>query len=165
MDTINSVPWTQIFSIARGIFIIANILLVVFFVFSLAKSRHYRPKFTLLPRRPRKQPTLKSEALREHWQAILRKLESGGSEAMKIAIIEADSLVGDILQRLDYTGEHLADRLAKLSIEDFPSVEKLWQAHRIRNELVHAPGFEISPSHAEEIISVYESFLKEAGVL
>lgn len=165
MDTINSIPWAQIFSAARVIFIIANILLVVLFIFSLAKGWRCRPNFIFFPRRPRKQPTLRSEALREHWQAILSKLESGGSEAMKIAIIEADSLVGDILQRLGYEGEHLADRLAKLSIQDFPSVEKLWQAHRIRNELVHTPGFEISPSHAKEMIGIYESFLKEINIL
>lgn len=153
------------FSVVQIIFLVLDFLLISLFVFSIVKSWQYRPKLSLIFRRPRKMPTLKSEVFKEHWQSILSKLESADPESMKIAIIEADALIGDVLRQLGYEGEHLADRLARVRAEDFPSVEKLWQAHRLRNELVHTPSFQISQSHAQDMVEVYGKFLKEVGIL
>lgn len=153
------------FIVIKTIFIILDILIVGLFIFSVVKSWQFRPNLRIFPKKPRKAPSLKTEAFQEHWQSILAKLEAGDSESMKVAIIEADALVADLLKEMGYEGEHLADRLARLRTEDFPSVEKVWRAHRIRNELVHTPGFQISQKHARDMIEAYEKFLKEAGIL
>ncbi|MDP3975076.1 MAG: hypothetical protein Q8P88_02220, partial [Candidatus Jorgensenbacteria bacterium] len=82
-----------------------------------------------------------------------------------LAIIEADKLVDDALKTSGLQGEHMADRLEKLRVEDYPTLDRLWRAHRVRNELVHTPDFGINEGDAKDVLRVYEKFLKELGAL
>lgn len=165
MDFLTNIPWSKIWLVIKIIILFVDAIIIGVFVFALGRAWRYRPKLRLFPKRPKRAPTLRTEALKEHWNSILENLNVGTPESRKFAIIEADALVDDILKRLGYEGEYMADRLAKLDVQDFPSVEKLWRAHRVRNELAHTPGFEISHEHAKSLIEIYEDFLKEVGVL
>jgi hypothetical protein len=62
-------------------------------------------------------------------------------------------------------GEHLADRLSNLDQDDIKSMNRVWRAHRLRNDLVHTPGFAVSPSDAQQAMDDYEAFLKEMEVI
>jgi hypothetical protein len=59
----------------------------------------------------------------------------------------------------------MADRLEQLNRADLPSLDDLWRAHRIRNDLVHTVGFTLTPNETREILGVYEKFLLELGAL
>jgi len=156
---------STIWLVIKIIFLVLDILLVGIFIYALASSWQFRPKLKAFLKKPKKAPTLKTEMFKDHWNNILENLNFNTPESRKFAIIAADALVDDVLKHLGYKGEHTADRLAQLNTRDFPSAEKLWRAHRVRNELTHTPGFDISPNQAKSLIEIYESFLKEVGVL
>ena len=66
---------------------------------------------------------------------------------------------------MNLPGEHMADRLERLASRYLKSINKLWQAHRIRNDLVHTPGFVLNPVDAKGVLENYQDFLKEIGII
>lgn len=165
-DWFVNVPWRSTFFAARWIFIVLDVILLVFFVYVFIRALEYRPDFVFDPRsKKRSRSSVRDPKLQERWQVILKKAESNPPQSLTLAIVEADSFVDDILKKMDLGGEHMADRLEKLDRRDLKTVERLWQAHRIRNDLVHTPGFTIPSADAKSVLEDYEKFLKEIGFL
>jgi hypothetical protein len=153
-----------IFNVLRIIFIILDVILVAGFIILIVKSWKFRPALHL-KERAKKIFTLRTEVFRERWQSVIRRVNLASPESMRLAIIEADGVVDAILKDVGISGEHMADRLMRIAPESLLSLNRLWRAHRLRNELVHTPGFTLSAEEAKKIIEDYESFLKEIGIL
>lgn len=152
-------------TIINFILILLDILVVVGFFYALSQALKFRPPFTLFTTPARKVLTLRDAILRERWQALLRKTNPQSTESLKIGIIEADKIADDVLKRLGFSGQHMADRIAQLDEDEFLSVKRLWNAHRFRNNIVHTPDFQLVPEKAQRVIQDYQAFLKEVGVL
>ncbi len=100
-----------------------------------------------------------------HWSGIEEKAREGKAQSLMLAVISADNLVDSALKQMGLPGEHMADRLQHFTYDDFNQIEDLWRAHKLRNELVHTPGFELKKEEAEEMLRVYESFLRTIRAL
>lgn len=95
------------------------------------------------------------------WEIILDHVNSGNLAEWKIAIIEADNILEDILKEIGYGGETLGDRLK--SAGDSDSVQQAWEAHKVRNEIAHEGGKEITHHEAKRVIGLYENVFKKFG--
>ena len=95
------------------------------------------------------------------WEEIKKHLQSDASSEWKIAILEADALLDDILTRTGYEGESLGERLKKIEPSDFEHLQDVWDAHKVRNRIAHDAEYDITKPAAEEVIKKYESALKE----
>lgn len=152
----------------RNLFIFLDLAVIIAFIVAFWYAVPLRPKFVRKPQKAanRQLPLAgKQEEVKARWARILEKAPVAPPQSFVIAIIEADKCVDDVLKDLGLKGEHMADRLEKLAPEDFKTLDKLWRAHRVRNDLVHTPDFRIDSSDAEEILKLYEAFLKELEVL
>ena len=157
--------WTQAYEIVRGIFIFLDGVLLIVFLFSFVKAWPFRPKIRPEHGEYKKTYTLEDAALKERWASVIKKTATDSPDSLKLAIIEADKVVDDALKQLGLEGEHMADRLEQLSGDEVRTLSHLWRAHRVRNNLVHTPGFELSKEHAMMVIKDYELFLKEIKLL
>lgn len=158
-------PWLNLFKGIRILAIVLDVLLLGLLVFSIQRGLRFRPR--LRPSRvSSKTPfTLRDALLRERWNLLLKKTATGAPDALKIAVIDADKLVDDVLQQLGFQGEHMADRLEQFKPGELRSFERVSRAHRIRNQLVHSPGFTLTPEEAKRTLLDYQAFLREVGVL
>ncbi len=152
---------------AKPIGITVDILLLVGTIYAFVRSIPLRPKFTLLGKLP---PAKSSEVARDpevakHFAAILAKASTDKPDDLRLAIIEADALVDTYLKKLGYEGEHMADRLSQIIPEEVGSLEALWRAHRMRNEVVHTPGFAVTPAEGRDALKSFELFLTDLGAL
>ncbi len=152
-------------NIIRAVMILFTLALAFGFGYALYQSWSFHPKFQLERDRAKKITTLRETVMKERWQSILKRFALGTPEAMRMAVIEADALTDAALKDMDVPGEHLADRLSNLETEEMKSINGIWQAHRMRNDLVHTPGFALSPEDAKTILGYYEAFLKEVEML
>ncbi len=161
-------------SIASGItivsiiLIISDILLVIGSISQIRKLLSYRRPLRL-DHRPESSRgpviTISREEVLRHWNKISKTLEGDDINAIRLAIIEADAVIDDLLKQIGLKGEHMADRLESLSRSNWKSVDSIWRAHRLRNEIAHSPSFEISPRTALRAKEDYETFLLELGIL
>lgn len=158
--------WDSIFVAARTVFIVLDIILLIAFLWVFMKAWQYRPRLEPYKVRQKRSFTIRDAVFKERWDFLTRKVaESKTVDALKLAIIEADKLADDALKKLGVRGEHMADRLEHLSSGEMRTLERLWRAHRLRNDLVHTPDFNLTPELAGRTLEDYRAFLKEIGVL
>lgn len=105
------------------------------------------------------------QQIERHWQKIKNRLEKNDEANLKLAVIEADNLLDDILKRMGLEGKDMGERLEKISKEQLKSLDEIWEAHRLRNLIVHESGIHIGKDEAEKSIGAYENALKELEVL
>lgn len=162
-----------IYDIVCGIFILIDAVLVFGFLYALSEGWKFRPHF--YPHASHAQTASghaapvadpRRKMVQERWQGIMKKFnEATSNDSRKLAIIEADKLIDTLLKDSGFEGEHMADRLQQLSPEKVTTLDRLWRAHRLRNQIVHSHDFEISPTLTERTIEDYEAFLKETKFL
>jgi len=162
--------WASSYEVTRAFFIGVDVILVCAIIYTVIHAWEFHPN--LSPRAPAAGEhghapvlTLRNVILKGRWNKIIKTIQANSPEALKVAIIEADKLVDDALKQLGFEGETMADRLNTVSVDDVKSLERLWRAHRVRNNLVHTPGFEVSPEITKDVLSNYETFLKEIKLL
>lgn len=152
---------------ARAIIIVVDIALLFTFIFAWYQLIQYRPHFIFDPlkyAKKHKAKSLKNKAVTDSWSGILAKVAEASPDALRTAVIDADSLVDDVMKRMGRVGETFADRLATFPSED-PIVDHVWDAHRLRNEMVHSTGFQASVERAKRAVADYEAFLKDIKAL
>ena len=110
------------------------------------------------------QPT-KVSAVQSRWEEIVRHAQSQREAEWKLAVIEADKLVDDLLKLAGYQGETMGDRLMSIEQGQLESLSGLWEAHKIRNKLVHETNYFLRPSEAQRAILLYERAMKELYAL
>lgn len=106
-------------------------------------------------------PTFPKGKIRKQWDKILARVEAKDEANLKLAVIEADGLVDFLLKRIGYKGETMFERLKSIKPAQLKSLDGLWQAHKVRNRVVHEPNFKINLNQTEEVIENFKKVLEE----
>jgi hypothetical protein len=100
------------------------------------------------------------------WITVLDYLKSENSSDWKLAILEADTMLEDLTERLNITGENIGERLKNTNKENFKSLNDAWEAHIVRNKIAHEGAlFEITQKEANRVIYLYENVFREFGFI
>jgi hypothetical protein len=149
------------------VFIVLDVVLLSVLIFAGIKAWPMRPQLSILYKNEKakkvKKPTYSKVVTM--WKRVGEKMKKGTPEAVRLAVVEADAVVDEFLKQAGYEGDHMADRLSQILPGELDSIEGVWRAHRLRNNLVHAPHIAVTRREADEAIKQFESFLKELGVL
>lgn len=109
--------------------------------------------------------TKKKNKARKQWQEIRQKLASDNENEYKIAVIEADKFIGDLVAGLGYPGDNFGERLDNINEGQIANIEGLRQAHATRNRIVHDDDFVLEKQEVEGVISQYEEFLRSYQII
>jgi hypothetical protein len=106
---------------------------------------------------------LTPEKVRETWEQI-DQMSNQGVMGAKLAVIEADKLLDGVLRSLIFPGETMGERLKSAQYK-FKDINKVWPAHKLRNQLVHDSTFEITVPQARRALKEFEAALRTLHVL
>lgn len=96
------------------------------------------------------------------WERIVKLSESENTSDWRLAIIEADIMLDELLEKLKLPGETMGEKLKGVEKSDFTTIESAWEAHKARNMIAHeGSNFLISQREVRRIISLYEAVFKE----
>ncbi len=99
--------------------------------------------------------------VRRRWQRIMHRLDTGNESEYKLAIIEADALLDEMLKRMRLAGETVDDRLQKITPLMIANVEELKTAHQIRNSIVYDPDYRLGLSEARRVLLIYQKTFED----
>lgn len=102
--------------------------------------------------------------LHEQWNDILRHIESTREGEWKFAVIEADTLVDNVLKNY-FPGDTMGERLMNIDKTKLLSIDNVWEAHKIRNRLAHDPNYFLRHAEAFRAVKLFESALQELKVI
>ena len=101
----------------------------------------------------------------KEWKKIEERLDTGLESEAKLALIEADSLLDEALKRLGYPGESLGERLEKLAVDIMPNLSQVQEVHKIRNNIIHDPTYQLNLEEAKKALGVYQKALTNLDAL
>lgn len=101
----------------------------------------------------------------EEWKEIKKRLDTGLESEAKLAIIEANSLLNEVLKNMGYPGESLGERLDKLTTDVLSNLEEVREAHKIHSDIIHDPTYRLNLDEAKRAISIYEKALIDLQAL
>jgi len=157
LSIVNNSGLQQALTLFRWVFGIFGILLILFSLFVLLRTMWLQ--FTLLFDLT-EFFTFRSYGLRRmvrKWQKIQARLETANEAEYKLAVIEADGMLNDILLRMGFRGETLGDRLKILTTSIIPNLDDVWKAHQTRNNVVHDPDYQLTPEEAKRTLEIYQT--------
>lgn len=84
--------------------------------------------------------------IQDEWTRIEELVKIGNPSQLRQAVIKADNILDFALSRLT-TGTTMGERLknARSYFKDYAVYQGLWEAHKVRNALVHEADYE--PTH------------------
>ena len=92
-------------------------------------------------------------------------MAKGWEAEAKLAIIEADKILDNVLERMGYRGENLIERLKQVDEKILPNFEEIQLAHKIRDDIVHDPDYKLAIDHAKIVMEAYEEALRKLEAL
>lgn len=100
------------------------------------------------------------------WVTTLNFLFSENNGDWKLAVIEADSMLDDLMTELGFRGETLGEKLKSADQGNFRSLTTAWEVHTIRNRIAHeGVAYELSQHEAKRVIALYERIFREYGFI
>ena len=121
----------NVFLAFLAIFFIAIIIYTTIRMFEIRKKEHkylqheinhYAHNQTLREKKLQEEGEFKNE----RWKKTLDYLFSENSNDWKLSIIEADSMLSDLLTQLGFEGESLGDKLKKANQDNFHNLSSAW---------------------------------------
>jgi hypothetical protein len=169
-DQINSVLNSlYYFFISSTLFfvIISNVISVLFLmgiIYSVIRySEIYKEQKSRLY--PQVQPAggpVTARYVNENWERIQSHINSPNPSDWRLAILEADIALDEILNKIGVPGDTIGDKLKNVERSDFTTIDSAWEAHRIRNRIAHeGADFDLNEREARRVIALYEQVFRE----
>ncbi len=103
-----------------------------------------------------------SAAKNQRWEGVVALATSQSESDWRRAILEADSMLADLLSLRGYVGSTLGEMLRGANKQQFTTLDLAWEAHKMRNALAHlGEAFPLSEREAKATIDQYRRVFEE----
>ena len=96
----------------------------------------------------------------KRWKKIQKRVEAGSDYEYRLAIIEADELLKDVLTDRGFKGKTIEEKIAKVEKTQLPNTDEVIEAHKTRNSIVYNPDYKVDRDQIKKILNVYEDAIK-----
>lgn len=160
LDFIYETDWIQVLFWAK---VVSGILSALFLlgVSVLAIKINVLGRAAILFSEAANTSAIPKKRLLKKWGEIKKKVEAGDDANLRLSVIEADKLFDGLLMRMGYHGNSMGERLEKITPAQFPRIQEIWDAHKIRNNIVHDTDYHPAREEVEKAIKTYEAVLEE----
>ena len=98
----------------------------------------------------------------DRWQAVLDHVHSENPSDWRLAIIEADNILDEMVTRIGYKGDNLGEKLKSVEPSDFNTLQEAWEAHKVRNKIAHEGlTFKMDHREAKRVVAQFEKVFRE----
>lgn len=147
-------------------YILSILFLVVYVYGSIGKKQIEDLENELRERKERLyQEHFNSAPKNKRVEDMLEHSNSDNPTDWKLAIIEADIILDELLKEAGYGGISLGERLRSISPTQLQSLDDAWQAHKVRNQIAHGGAdFILTHRLAQDTIKQYRRVFYELGL-
>ena len=96
------------------------------------------------------------------WNHILEQLGTESEQNWRLAVLEADIMLNELLDIQGYKGETMGDKMRGVDRSSFNTIDVAWEAHRVRNKIAHeGMSHFMNAREVRRVIALYEKVFKE----
>ncbi|MCX6722231.1 MAG: hypothetical protein NTY04_03520, partial [Candidatus Staskawiczbacteria bacterium] len=100
----------------------------------------------------------------KQWDRIRKRTESGAESDYKLAIIDADDFLAEVLDNRGYDGKSFEESINKAGRAIASILPDIISAHEVRNSIVYNQDYKISVDQAKKILDTYQSAVNNIGL-
>ena len=98
----------------------------------------------------------------QEWQDILSHVDSPNESQWKLALIDADKILENLLRGAGYDGDGIGERLKTAEKKGgLKTLQDAWEAHKIRNKIAHESGFILTKRETTIAIESYKKVFED----
>jgi len=102
------------------------------------------------------------ERVNTRWERVIAHVQSENASDWRLAILESDIMLAELLERMGYAGENVGEKLKTIEQSDFNTIEDAWEAHKVRNLIAHqGSDYLLSKREAQRVVSLYANVFRE----
>ena len=102
----------------------------------------------------------------KRWDTVEKHVATNNPNDWKLAIIEADIMLDEMLASAGYAGNTIGDKLKSASPQTFQTLDQAWTAHKVRNQIAHGGvDFVLTSKLAQETVTQYRMVFQEFKVI
>jgi len=102
----------------------------------------------------------------QRWTYITTLVESPNESDWRMAILEADSFLEEVLREKDMTGDTVSELLESAKSNGYTSIQNAWDAHIVRNKIAHEGSeYPVSQIEGRRVIKMFQNFFEELKVI
>ena len=98
------------------------------------------------------------------WGKIKKRIELGSEAELKLAIIEADDFLNEVLEDAGFEEKTFEESVKKAGRLISPILNDILRARELRNSIVYNPDYKLNLEQAKRILNVYESAINTIGI-
>ena len=96
------------------------------------------------------------------WESVQAYAQSENPNDWRHAIMEADILLDEMLERMSYEGEGVGEKLKQIEKSDVRTLDMAWEAHKVRNAIAHeGASFRLTQRETRRVIDLYRQVFEE----
>jgi len=100
------------------------------------------------------------------WHYILTLIESSNESDWRVAIIEADTMLEEVLRGKGFSGETVSELLEGARSSGYTTIQSAWDAHIVRNQIAHQGSeFPLSQVEGRRVIKMFQNTFEELGAI
>ena len=98
----------------------------------------------------------------KRWQMVESRVNSMSEGDWRLAVLEADIILNDMLSKIGLPGQGIAEKLKAADRSSFHTLDEAWGAHKMRNRIAHEGGsFHVSHDDAKSAVDSYKKVFDE----
>lgn len=97
------------------------------------------------------------------WKRIQKRAETGAESEYKLALIEADDFLNEMLEERGFKGKNFEELVNNAGKIMLPNLDEILSAHEVRNSIVYNPDYKIDLDQVKKILAIYEAATKNIG--
>jgi hypothetical protein len=110
--------------------------------------------------------SLEKNPREERWLGIEAMFKSADKNAWRLAIIDADTMLEELIISMGYRGNTFGERLKDMHRNNIPWLQSAWDVHLLRNKLAHEGSrYPLNDREAYRAYRIYQQILVQSGYL
>lgn len=143
-----------------------SLLIMVGFVYAYVRLHQLRSedaaRFDVLAQAAKTEEGATVGYKNEKWMRVLKHLASENQSDWRLAILECDIILEEMVEVMGYRGDNLGEKLKQVERSDFNTIDEAWEAHKIRNAIAHeGADFLLSHHEAKRVVGLYQKVFEE----
>ena len=158
--------WPSVAGFLMLVSTLVSLLLLTGIIYSVIRltqiNREVSERYKEAEKTPAGAGSIVAAPVNPKWQRVVSHLDSENPGDWRLAILEADIMLDEMLQRMGYRGESVGDKLKTIEESDFTSINEAWEAHKVRNQIAHrGSDFLITQREARRVADLYKRVFEE----
>lgn len=98
----------------------------------------------------------------KRWDMVVAHVQSDNPSDWRLAILEADIILDELLDHLGYVGDTIGDKLKSADNSRFRTLNDAWEAHKVRNTIAHeGHEYVLTQRESQRVIALYRNVFRE----